>query len=249
MFSHFDPIGFAVSSVITLLAAVAGLRVFAHYSAKRTSALEDWRNNLARDYVTRSEFNLFLQMTGIRGFNINAVAGGGEIHELVDAPHWMQLAWLQMGTRELEGAADNPVILSWARELGVPWIAEFYKHDETPWCGLFIAVIAHRCGFKLPASPLSAKSWATWGVEVQRAVTGCLLIFQRTGGGHVGFCMGERADAYLVLGGNQGDAVSIAWIKKDRCIAKRWPAGVPLPEAQSATPPPKLQAPLSTNEA
>ena len=36
----------------------------------------------------------------------------------------------------------------------------------------------------------------------------------------------QYADA--VLGGNQGDAVTIARVAKDRCIARRWPHGRPV---------------------
>ena len=57
-------------------------------------------------------------------------------------------------------------------------------------------------------------------------------------GGHVGFYVGEDAVAYHVLGGNQGDAVTIARIARSRCVARRWPAGPPVigkPVLRSAT--------------
>ena len=38
---------------------------------------------------------------------------------------------------------------------------------------------------------------------------------------------GEELDI-LVLGGNQGDAVTITRIAKSRCIARRWPPGRPV---------------------
>ena len=41
------------------------------------------------------------------------------------------------------------------------------------------------------------------------------------GGGHVGLYVGEDASSYFTLGGNQGDAVSIVRITKDRCIGVR----------------------------
>jgi hypothetical protein len=55
-----------------------------------------------------------------------------------------------------------------------------------------------------------------------------VLVFQRPGGGHLGFYVGEDERAYHVLGGNQGDCVSITRIAKDRCIAIRWPSGQPV---------------------
>jgi hypothetical protein len=55
-----------------------------------------------------------------------------------------------------------------------------------------------------------------------------VLVFARKGGGHVGFYVGEDATAYHVLGGNQGNAVNVMRIAKDRCIAIRWPEGEPV---------------------
>ena len=36
-----------------------------------------------------------------------------------------------------------------------------------------------------------------------------------------------------VIGGNQSDSVSLAWIRKDRLVAARWPASVPPPLARA----------------
>jgi len=80
----------------------------------------------------------------------------------------------------------------------------------------------------------------------ERLAPGAVLVFERPGGGHVGFYVGEDATAYHVLGGNQGDAVTIARIAKDRCIARRWPAGRPVigkPVQMAA------RKPISTDEA
>jgi len=45
--------------------------------------------------------------------------------------------------------------------------------------------------------------------------------FSRASGGHVGIYVGEDDKCYHVLGGNQGDAVSIVRIQKVRCIGIR----------------------------
>jgi len=50
-----------------------------------------------------------------------------------------------------------------------------------------------------------------------------------SGLGHVGFYAGEDASAYRILGGNQSDSVSVAWVTKDRLVSARWPATVPAP--------------------
>jgi len=56
---------------------------------------------------------------------------------------------------------------------------------------------------------------------------------KQSGLGHVGFYAGEDATAYRILGGNQSDSVSLAWVGKDRLVGARWPASVPAPVAKA----------------
>lgn len=121
------------------------------------------------------------------------------------------------GTLETPGARDNPTILGWAREVGLGT----YSHDAIPWCGLFLAVVASRAGKRLPHGPLWALNWARWGEDGGQPELGDVLVFTRPGGGHVGIYVGEDADAYHVLGGNQRDAVSITRVGKDRLYTCR----------------------------
>ena len=41
--------------------------------------------------------------------------------------------------------------------------------------------------------------------------------------GHVAFFLGETADKLFLLGGNQGDAVTVAAYDKARLLGLRWP--------------------------
>jgi len=124
------------------------------------------------------------------------------------------------GTIETPGQADNPIIISWAKEVGSK-VGMLYKDDSIPWCGLFIAVCAIRSGYVPPDISVRAGEWSKFGNPVNEPMLGDILVFQRTGGGHVGLYVGEDADCYHVLGGNQGDAVSIVRILKSRCIGIR----------------------------
>lgn len=128
------------------------------------------------------------------------------------------LAWY--GTQEKLGPKNTPVIMGWAKELG-PDMAKVYTADSIPWCGLFMAYIAWRAGKDLPASPLWARAWASWGDKSPEASLGDVLVFSRIGGGHVGLYVGETLTYYHVLGGNQSDGVNIKLIAKSRCIAVR----------------------------
>lgn len=128
------------------------------------------------------------------------------------------------GEMEVSGSGNNPVIMAWARELS---IQKQYTNDDTAWCGLFMAIVAKRAGKQLPFSNLEAlwaRNWVKFGVPTAKAMLGDVLVFQRpNGGGHVGLYVGEDRLAYHVLGGNQGNRVSIVRILKVRMVASRRP--------------------------
>lgn len=44
-------------------------------------------------------------------------------------------------------------------------IADVYKADSIPWCGLFMAVVAKRAGKEVPKHPLWALSWSAFGAK------------------------------------------------------------------------------------
>ncbi len=144
-------------------------------------------------------------------------------------PPWLELSWKYLGTREAPGKANNPVIMAWATYLG-GWVKSFYTADSIAWCGAFMGFVMKASGFKPPANPLSAAAWATWGVRLPSPALGAVMVFTRPGGAHVALYVGERANAYRVIGGNQGDAVSEMWIAKSRLTSIRWPVGVGIPE-------------------
>lgn len=154
------------------------------------------------------------------------------------------------GIKETPGPRDNPTIIAWATETGIP---SSYTSDMTPWCGLFLAVVAHRAGYasSVPATPLWARSWTTFGnsVPIAHAALGDVLVFTRPGGGgHVGIYVGEDPSYFHIIGGNQNDAVSITRISKRRCIAaRRCPWSVAQPKNVRKI---HLDAngPISTNE-
>ncbi|RDE05436.1 TIGR02594 family protein [Sphingomonas aracearum] len=145
-------------------------------------------------------------------------------------PAWLTAARAKLGTREAPGVANSPTIMGWAKRLGVKVLGIVYNADSVPWCGLFVATCMAEDGITPPPIAVRAKAWATWGAPLTSAqlAPGAVLVFERSGGGHVGFYVGETATAYQVLGGNQGDRVCLAWIDKARCVARRWPSGRPL---------------------
>lgn len=161
-------------------------------------------------------------------------------------PRWMTVARSKIGVTELSGPASNPVIVGWAAKIG-GWIKSFFANDGIPWCGLFVGYCLLEAGIKPPQTALGALQWGSWGRALAKGAPGAILVFKRAGGGHVGFYAAEDATAYHVLGGNQSDAVNIKRIAKARCVAIRWPAGVP--EKPGAPVNANAGGALSTNEA
>lgn len=168
------------------------------------------------------------------------------------------------GTLEKPGTADNPVIIAWADEVETAtgtgyarWASDFYNDDSIPWCGLWMAVVAcranpdRRADRAPPEKYLSAVEWAKFGVAVAKhlAILGDTLVFKRDGGGHVALYVGEDATHFHCLGGNQGDAVSIVRIAKDRCIAVRRPPYLNKPPNARKITRSAAGAPVSKNEA
>lgn len=139
------------------------------------------------------------------------------------APAMLVESLKHYGTLEHVGKGSNPNIAAWAKEVGV---SGWYTDDDIPWCGLFVGVVAKRCGYPFPASKLlAAKQWINWGEPVTkgREMLWDILVFVRPGGGHVGFLVGENSHAFLVYGGNQSNAVGLAWIDKTRLLEARRP--------------------------
>lgn len=154
------------------------------------------------------------------------------------APKIVQEALKLYGIHEGVGAADNPTVIKWADEVAAgtksayaDWAGDFYNKDSIPWCGLFMAVCAVRSAGgrpeRLPEHKyLSALEWKNWGVPVpiKDAVVGDVGISQREGGGHVFLIVGEDRTHFHILGGNQGDQVSIVRKAKADVVAVRRPA-------------------------
>ena len=111
-----------------------------------------------------------------------------------------------------------------------------------------VAAWAKRCGYALPAHWYRARAWLTWGEPLVAPALGCVVVFVRGAGGHVGIVAGvDRLGRLMVIGGNQGNAVTLAPFDPHRALGYRSPPGVPL----LTQPLPVLQAsgPVSRNEA
>lgn len=132
------------------------------------------------------------------------------------------LAQRYTGIRELSATGqDHPLVQWWFSCCG--WSLD--TPDETPWCSAFVNGIAWE--LRLPQSrSAAARSWLTVGKTVALAdalIGNDVVILKRGAGqagpeiltapGHVGFFAGYTpgSPSFLLLGGNQGNAVSQAY--------------------------------------
>lgn len=137
-------------------------------------------------------------------------------------PPWLIQGLKELGVKEVPGAAHNPAVLAYYREAGHPEI----DNDETAWCAAFAGAMLERAG--VPSSKdLAARSYLTWGKKLEKPRRGCVTVFwrgsPRSWTGHVAFWMGETAESVTVLGGNQGNAVSLAQYPKSQVLGYYWP--------------------------
>lgn len=127
-----------------------------------------------------------------------------------------------LGLREWPGAKHNPKILDMFEDVGHGWV----RDDETSWCAAFVGSVLAEAGY-LGTGSLAARSYREWGVEVPLASArrGDVVVFWRESPsswkGHVGFYHSHDSHNVYVLGGNQGNAVSIAAYPVARLLSVR----------------------------
>lgn len=152
----------------------------------------------------------------------------------MEAKPWMDQAWAEIGQREVGGAADNPRILAFYRDVGHADAV----HDEVAWCAAFVGACLQRAGIASTQS-LLARSYLNWGEPIAGGRTGAIAVFSRGSNastGHVAFYLDGDATRVFVLGGNQDDAVTVTAIERDRLLGLRWPPASAAAKEAAATP-------------
>lgn len=161
----------------------------------------------------------------IAKLNDQLTSVGSQQQQVFDAarPLWLQEALSRIGTKELAGGGDNPLIIEWAKELGGN-VASEYTHDSIPWCALFIDSCLSRAGQK-PLDTLYALDYAKYGLKLPGPAVGAIASMVRTGGGHVVIVIGrDKAGNLACVGGNQSDAVNVRSFPPDRIHSYNWPS-------------------------
>lgn len=139
--------------------------------------------------------------------------------------------WLEVAIRELvaqvsevDGPKSNHRILEYHSATGLKSTS-----DEVPWCSSFVCWCL-RTAWVRGTNSARARSFESWGVALREPKPGCIVVMWRrsrdSGKGHVGFWLGRHHTArrsVLVLGGNQGDKVSVQGYDEDHVLTYRWP--------------------------
>ena len=130
-----------------------------------------------------------------------------------DSFSWMDIARAELGQREVKGAKHNPRIIEYHKTTTLKGTT-----DEIPWCSSFVNWVMKQAGYP-GTNSAAARSWLQYGQRLAAPVPGCIVVLSRDGGGHVGFYMGQDSYGLKILGGNQGDAVTVAQYPANRCLA------------------------------
>lgn len=147
-------------------------------------------------------------------------------------PPWLREIFALEGLKEIVGSKDEPKIVAFFAEARHPDV----KDDETAWCAAAAHAMLGRAGVK-GTGKLNARSYLDWGTKVTKPQRGDVVVIKRgtsTWQGHVFFWLGETADRIWGIGGNQGNAISVASFPKTALLGYRRP-----PAAGSARPAPK----------
>ena len=143
---------------------------------------------------------------------------------------WMEIAEGELGQCEVPGAGDNPRI----REYHASASDGAEMPDATPWCASFAGWVLQTAGIEGSGSRM-ARSYLKWGSRLDMPREGCIVVLRRgsdPNAGHVGFFHSRKNGRVFLLGGNQGDKVSIQGFPEDQVLGYRWPN-------EAAAPPPQ----------
>lgn len=156
----------------------------------------------------------------------------GNIKAVEVEPHWMAVARKEIGQSEIAGKKHNQRIVAYHQTTTLR-----ATDDETPWCSSFVNWVMEKSGYRGSKSA-AAKSWLSWGVEVEPK-EGAIVVIQRkvngydaatgsSSGFHVGFLNSVDSNSINLLGGNQGDTVKYSnfMLRSYTVRGYRWPSDI-----------------------
>jgi uncharacterized protein (TIGR02594 family) len=147
-------------------------------------------------------------------------------------PKWLRRAYGELYVSEVSGPGSNPRVLEYHACTTLK-----ATDDDVAWCSAFVCWCFEQDSAEHTRSA-RARSWLFWGGKLDYPENGCVVVLQRGPGkqppasvldapGHVGLFVGfSDATRILLLGGNQGNAVSIVSYPIHQVLGYRVPAVV-----------------------
>lgn len=165
--------------------------------------------------------------------------------QILNEVPWVAIARRYIGQKEIPGIKTAPFITK-----ALIYVKAWWTDDETPWCGVGAGACMKAAGYSIPKECYRAKEWLKWGISIPKPIYGCVVVFTRDGGGHVGFVVGiDSRGRLMVLGGNQKNAVRIDPFDTSRVSGYRMPADYPVLQYEKTMPILNSAEVSSTNEA
>lgn len=152
---------------------------------------------------------------------------GGVLAKVLSQP-WLNWANDEIGVKET--GRNNPRILEYWKDIGLGGI----KSERVPWCSAFVGSALKNVGIDINSDKSvykvavkeNSRYWLHWdGGRKVDPCFGAIAVMTRKGGGHVGFIVGQTKTHWVLLGGNQGDSVSIKKFPKSAFIGYSLPKG------------------------
>lgn len=124
------------------------------------------------------------------------------------------------GLTEVSGPHSHPDIIAMGDELGIK-----IEDDSTfSWCSVSLCYYAKKLGYEQPNSA-AARSWLKMPIVVLKPSLGDVVVLWRESKlgwkGHVGLFINWDKDFVWLLGGNQGNSISIAKFTRERILGIR----------------------------
>lgn len=162
-----------------------------------------------------------------------------------NTPWWFDIAMCEIGEQEGSGkASNNPRIVEYLQQFNHLNRSGLAAVDETAWCGAFVAWCMQQAGatsndFVNGRYLAGAKMWLHVGKKMDSPKIGAVTVVSKIGGPdktgttssgyHVGFFVREVKGGVMLLGGNQGNKVSVVPFTRGggwQVEGHRWPSGL-----------------------
>lgn len=168
----------------------------------------------------------YLSLCAQAGVRLGTTEALNRLQDRAPVPAWAAIALgdLSAGVAEVSGRAAHPRIVQALAETHHP-----SRSDETAWCSAIMCLWMAESGLQ-DTNSAAARSWLKWGVKCEpwRQWAVCVLwrVSPASRSGHVGLLAGWDDKHVRLLGGNQGNQVSIKAYPRSRVLGVRWPDGL-----------------------